>query len=80
MFLTVKLFRAFQFSQTVLIQPIQFSISRHFVDTPLNVKTVLFQTIQFSVSTVSMTKTVLFLSIQFSIVTKFTCQNSFYFK
>ena len=42
------------FSQTVLIQLIQFSISTDFIYTQLNVKTVLYQTIQFSVSTVSM--------------------------
>ena len=38
-------------SQTVLIQPIQFTISIDFVYTQLNVKTVPFQTIQFSIST-----------------------------
>ena len=37
---------------------IQFSISLVFVQTQLNVKTVLFQTIQFSVNSVSMSKTV----------------------
>ena len=42
MFLTVKLFQAIQFSQKVLIQPIQFSITTDFVYTQLNVKTVLF--------------------------------------
>ena len=36
------LFQAIQFSQTVLIQPIQFSISIGFVYTQLNVKMVLF--------------------------------------
>ena len=39
-----------QFSQTLLIQPDQFSISIDFVYTQLNVKIVLFQTIQFSIS------------------------------
>ena len=48
------------FSQTILIQTIQFSISIDFVSTHLNAKTVLFQTIQFNVSTVSVWKTVLF--------------------
>ncbi len=43
-------------SQTVLIQPIQLSISIDFVYTQLNVKTVLYKTNQFSVSTVSMSK------------------------
>ena len=43
------LFLAIQFSQTVLIQTIHFSIV--FVHKQLNVKTVLFQTIQFSIST-----------------------------
>ena len=42
------LFQAIQFSQTVEIQLIQFSISRDFVYTQLNVKTVPFQVIQFS--------------------------------
>ena len=50
------LFQAIQFSQAVLIQLIQFSISTDFVYTQLNVKTVLYQTIQFSVSTVSKSK------------------------
>ena len=36
------LFQAIQFIQTVLIQPIQFSISIDFVYTQLNVKTVLY--------------------------------------
>ena len=45
------LFQAIQFSQTVLIQTIQFSISIDFIHTQLNVKTVLFQAIQFSMST-----------------------------
>ena len=45
------------FSQTVLIQTIQFIISLVFADTQLNVKTVLFQTIQISVSTVLISKT-----------------------
>ena len=38
--LKIFLFQAIQFSQTVLIQPIQFSISIDFVYTQLNVKTV----------------------------------------
>ena len=45
------IFQAVQFSQTVLIQTIQFSISIVFVHTQLNVKTVLFRVIQFSIST-----------------------------
>ena len=45
------LFQAIQFSQAVLIQTIQFSISIVFVHTQLNVKTVLFQAIQFNIST-----------------------------
>ena len=57
------LFQAIQFSQKVLIQPIQLSISIVFVHTQLNIKTVLYQTIQFSVSTVSMSKTHLFQTI-----------------
>ena len=61
------LFQAFQFSQTVLIQAIQFSISIVFV------KTVLLQTIQFSLNTVSMSKTVPF---QFSISNWFRFQIS----
>ena len=43
------LFQAFQFSQKILIQTIQFSISIDFLHTQLNVKTVLFQTIQFNI-------------------------------
>ena len=74
------LFQAIQFSQTVLIQPIQFSMSIDFVYTQLHVKTVLFQTIHFNLSTVSISKTVLVQSIQFSISTQFECQNEFYFK
>ena len=58
------LFQVIQFSQTVLIQTIQFSISMDFVYTQLNVKAVLYETIQFSVSTVSMSKTVPFQTIQ----------------
>ena len=42
------LFQVIQLSQTVLIQPIQFSISIDFVYTQLHVKTLLFQTIQAS--------------------------------
>ena len=67
---------AIQFSQTVLIQTIQFSISIVFVYTQLNVKTVLFQAIQLSWSTVSISKTVLFQTVQFSISTQFKCWNS----
>ena len=75
------LFQAIQFSEIVLIQTIQLSISIAFVYTQLNVKTVIFHTIQFSPSTVSMsisnnsvsyTKTILFQAIQFSISTQFT--------
>ena len=43
--------KTFLFSQTVLIQTIQFSISIVFVYTQLNFETVLFQAIQFSIST-----------------------------
>ncbi len=43
-------FQAIQFSQTVLIQTVQFNISIVFVDTEIDVKTVLFQAIQFSIS------------------------------
>ena len=42
--------QAIKFSQTVLIQTIQFGISIVFVYTQLNVKTVLFPTIQFSIN------------------------------
>ena len=42
-------FQAIQFSQKVLIQTIQFSISIVFVHTQLNVKAVLFRIIWFSV-------------------------------
>ena len=45
------LFQVIQFSQILLIQTIQFSISVVFVNTQLNVKTVLFWTIQFSINT-----------------------------
>ena len=66
------LFPAIQLSQTVLIQPIQFSIRIDFVYTRLNIKTVLFQTIQFSIRidfvyTLLNIKTVLFQTIQFRI-------------
>ena len=37
-----SLFQVIQFIQTVLIQPIQFSISTDFVYTHINVKTVLY--------------------------------------
>ena len=65
------LFQAIQFSETVLIQTIQFIISIVFVYTQLNVKSVLFQTIKFNINTVWMSKTVLFQTIQFSISTQF---------
>ena len=68
------LFLAIQFSQTVPIQRIHFSMSIVFVHAQLNVKTVLFQTIQYSVITVAMTKTVRFHTINFSI------QKQFHFK
>ena len=68
------LFKTIQFIQTVLIQLIQFSISTDFVNTLLNVKTLLYITIQFSVSIVSMSKTVPFQIIQFSISTQFKCK------
>ena len=42
------LFQAIRFSQTVLIQTIQFGTSIVFVQTQLNVQAVLFQAIQFS--------------------------------
>ena len=45
------LFQAIQFSQTVLIQLIQLSISIDFVYTQSNAKIIQFQTIQFSIST-----------------------------
>ena len=45
------LFQAITFSQPVLIQTIQFSISIVFVYTQSNVKTVLFQIILFSIGT-----------------------------
>ncbi len=41
------LFQAIQFSQTVLIQPIQFCISIDFVYKQLNAKTIQFQKILF---------------------------------
>ena len=44
-------FKLFKFSQTILIQTIQFCININFFHTQLNVKTVLFQAIQFSIST-----------------------------
>ncbi len=68
--------QAIQFSQTVVIQTIPFSIIIVFVYIPLIAKTVLFQAIQFSESTVLMSKTVPFQTIHFSISTKFKCQNS----
>ena len=60
----------------VLIQTIQFCISIVFVNTHLDVKTVLFQTIPFNLSTVSMSKTVPFQTIQFYISTQLKYQNS----
>ncbi len=65
------LYQANHFSQTVLIQPIQFFISMDFIYTQSNVKTV-----QFSVSTISIWKTVQFQIIQFSINSQSSCQNS----
>ena len=47
----IFLFQAIQFSQRVLIWPIQFSISIDFVYIQLNVKIILIQTIPFSIST-----------------------------
>ena len=73
------LFQPFQFSQTVLIQTIQFSISIvfffAFVFIQLNVKTVIFQTILLSVSIILISKTVLFHAIQFSVSMWLKCQN-----
>ena len=62
------LFKAIQFSQSVLIQ---FSISTDFVYTQLNVKTVLYQIslVQFQCQ-----KTVPFQTIQFSMSTQFKCK------
>ena len=74
------LFQAIQFSQTVLIQIIQFSICTDFVYTQLNIKTVLYQAIQLSVSTVSMSKTVPFQTIQFSISMQFKSNYSLIIK
>ena len=73
------LFHAIRFSETVLIQTIQFRINIDLVQTQLNVKTVQFQKNQFNVSRVLMSKTLLFQTIQFSITTRFKYQN-FYFK
>ena len=42
------LFQVIQISPPILIQPIQFNISKDFVYIQLNVETVPFQTIQFS--------------------------------
>ena len=47
----IFLFQAIQFSQTIQIQTIQFSVKIVFVHTQLNVKTVRFQTVQFCIST-----------------------------
>ena len=66
------LFQAIWFSQTVLIQIIQFSISIVFVYTLLNVKTILFRTIQFCMSTQFKCQTVLFQAIRLSISTQFS--------
>ena len=71
-------FQAIQFSQTVLIQPIQSSRSTDFVYTQLNVKTNLYQTIQFSVSRVSISKTDPFPTIQLGISTQFKCKYTVY--
>ena len=77
------LLQAISFSQTALIQTIQFSISIISVFTELNVKTVLFQTIQFSVGNVpcfkqfylykpkNHAKTVPFQAVQFCISAQF---------
>ncbi len=72
------LFQVIQFIQTVLIQPIQFSICIDFLYTLSNVKTVLYSTIQFRVRTVFMSKIVLFQTIQFSISTQFKCKSTVY--
>ena len=74
--LIVKNISSFQFSQTVLFQTSQFSLSIDFVHTQLNVKTVLYKTIQFCARTVSMSKTVPFQTIQFSVSTQFKCKYS----
>ena len=63
-----------EFSQTVLIKIIQFSVSTVSVYTQLNIKTVLFQTTHFSESTVSISRTVQFKTIQLKI------QKQFHFK
>ena len=70
-------FKLFKFSQTILIQTIQFCISINILHTQLNVKTVLFQITQFSISTVSMLKTVLFQAVQFCISTQFNSKKYF---
>ena len=70
-----RLFQAIQFSQTVLIQTIQFRTSIVFCP-QLDVKTFLFQTIQFSESTVSVSKICLFQTIQFTIGMQFEYQNT----
>ena len=70
------LFQVIQFSQTVLNQLIQFSISIDFVYEQSHIKTVLYQNNQFSVSTISMSKTVLFQTVQFIISTQFKCKYS----
>ena len=66
-----SVYQAIKFIKTVLIQQIQFSISKDFIYTQLNGKTVLYQTNQCSVSTVSMRKIFLFQTIQFSIMAHF---------
>ena len=63
------LFQTIQFIRTILIQLIQFSISRDFIYTVKCQNSSIYKTIQFSVSRVSMTKTVPFQTIQFSINT-----------
>ena len=65
----IYLFQAIQFSQTILIQIIQFSIRIAFVHTLLNDKTVLFQTISLVLARSLNIKTVLFQVIQFNICT-----------
>ena len=67
------MFKATQFNQTVLFQTNQFHINIvFFIETRLNIKTTLFQSIQLSVRTVSISKTVLFQTFQFSISPTFS--------
>ena len=65
-------FQAIQFSQTVLILTIQFSISMIFVYTQLLVKTVLFPTIQFSVIMQYTYRNISIQASQFNINTQFS--------